>query len=103
MIAADIEFMACERKMELAEERRELRRREFWLSVREETGLDEHADLTFDPLHLRVLSKGNKEIPKQLGSDSHSQSLERYRGLVKAALDNPLIASRMANAFASGS
>ncbi len=92
MVTADVEVLACEEKLKRAEERRRLKKREFWLSIFEETGLDDDEDLIFDPLNVRVLSI---KTAKQSASDSYRLSLDSYRDLVMAALLNPLNASRM--------
>ena len=92
MVSADIEFGACLEKLKHADERRKFKEKEFWFSILEETGLDEESGLTFDPLHLRILSKKSS---KQKDSNSHQLSLDGYKDLIMAALVNPLNASRM--------
>ena len=92
MVSADVEFLACVEKLRHADERRKFKEKEFWLSILEETGLDEESGLSFDPLRLRVLSKKND---KQRSPESHQLSLDGYKDLIMAALVNPLNASRM--------
>jgi len=92
MVSADVEFLACVEKLRHADERRRFKEKEFWLSILEETGLDEDAGLIFDPLHLRVLSKKSN---KERSPGSHQLSLDGYKDLIMAALVNPLNASRM--------
>jgi hypothetical protein len=92
MVSADIELLACLDKLKNAEERRKSKEKEFWFSILEETGLDEEAGLTFDPLHLTVLCNRSN---KQKNSNSCQLSLDGYKDIVMAALVNPLDASRM--------
>ncbi len=92
MVSADVEFFACAEKLKHADERRRLKAREFWLSILEETGLDEESGLSFDPLHLRILCKRSSKEKK---SNSLQLSLDGYKDLVMAALVNPLNATRM--------
>jgi len=92
MLAADVEFMSLDAKLAFLGERRTLKRKEFWHSVFEETGIDEDPGLIFDPLNVRIVTKKTTNQPV---SGSHKTSLDGYRDLIMAALVNPLNASKM--------
>ena len=92
MVAADLEVLVCKEKLRCAEERLSLKTRAFWLSIFEETGLDEDEGLIFDPLNLRILSKCTST---KGGSYSHKLSLDKYKDIVSQALFNPSNASYM--------
>ena len=93
MLATDVEFMSLDAKLELLDERRVLKRKEFWHSVFEETGIDQESGFYFDPIHLRIVSRRRG---KKTTSDSQEVSLDRYKDILVKALYSPLNASWMA-------
>jgi len=94
MLAADIEYQSSSERQRRAAEKRKLKEKEFWLTIREETGLDEDSDLAFDPLRMRVVHRQKKA---QHPDESRQASLDGYKDLIAAALYDPLTASKMVN------
>jgi hypothetical protein len=92
MMTADIEYQSLAESHRRAAERYKLKKREFWLTVLEETGLEEDSDLAFDPHSMKVYNRQKNDTRIE---GSHQASLDGYKELVALALYNPLAASRM--------
>ena len=93
LLASEIEQMFYQDKMQRSAERHGLKKKEFWLSIYEETGLDGKEILCFDPEDLEI-RKQNSDSPGE-NPESYDATLNGLAETVNACLYNPLIAGRV--------
>lgn len=93
MLAAKVEVLAYTDKLGRLNERWELKKKEFWLSVYEETGLNGEERLAFDATTCAIRKRDWKG---QNPPDSYKATLDGFKELIEAALQNPVAAGRMA-------
>jgi hypothetical protein len=94
MMTAQVEQLALCESASRATELMEIKRREFWLTLFEKAGVENHDDLLFDPNTCSIRRRSG--IGQHTTQPSYQSSLEGYRQLISAALTNPLAAGQMA-------
>ena len=92
LLLSDLELMRSREQLLRLEEKRELKEREFWLHVYDESGLSADDRLSFDPFTgwIRKRKPMADEPP-----DSYKATLDRFKELIELALTDPVSAGRM--------
>ncbi|MCG8054892.1 MAG: hypothetical protein JAY94_04335 [Candidatus Thiodiazotropha endolucinida] len=95
MLALRVEQAYLKERLQMIVEKEKLATREFWLSVHDEYGMDDSREVSFDPDTGAVYS----HYEENNNSYSYHKTVNGYAKLLEEAMDNPLIAHRMAQDY----